>query len=69
MQKMNADDKLLIDDGNFSQFSHYDKLNSKTPVQPIKHDNMESIFKEIITDYTDDNGVTHLDGYKSDEAE
>ena len=27
----------------------------------------KSIFKEIITDYTDDNGVTHLDGYKSDD--
>ena len=28
---------------------------------------MESIFAEIRTDYVDDNGVIHLDGYKTDD--
>jgi len=31
-QKQNADNKLLIDDGNFNQFAHYDKIDSKTQV-------------------------------------
>ena len=33
MQQQNADDKLLIDDGNFSTFPHYTKINNKTPVR------------------------------------
>lgn len=28
---------------------------------------MDSIFSEIKTDYVDDNGVTHLDGYKTED--
>jgi predicted extracellular nuclease len=32
IQKQNADDKLLIDDGNFNQFMHYENVNSSTPV-------------------------------------
>jgi len=30
---------------------------------------MNSIFDEIITDYTDENGVTFLDGYKPNQDE
>ena len=30
--KQNSDDRLLIDDGNFSQFTQYDKINTKTPI-------------------------------------
>lgn len=31
-QKQNTDDKLLIDDGSFSQFPHYSQINNETPV-------------------------------------
>jgi len=33
IQQQNTDDKLLIDDGSFSQFPHYTQINNKTPVQ------------------------------------
>ena len=31
-QKQNTDDKLLIDDGNFSQFTNYNKIDNNTPI-------------------------------------
>ena len=32
-KKQNADDRLLIDDGNFNQFPNYTKINAQTPIQ------------------------------------